>query len=181
MAAGDGLVSMTPTSIAHSGTSASINADGGVDFTAVTELSLNGVFTSEIDNYLIVISAYTSVDERTMRFRLRASGSDASGSDYTKQQLRADASSATGARTTGATEGDLGNYDTATSGDTVHLYGPALAQPTAVRNINVDSDNGAEILDRATTHSLSTSYDGITIYPTANAITGNIHVFGYEE
>ena len=48
-------------------------------------------------------------------------------------------------------------------------------------SINVDSDNGAEILDRATTHSLSTSYDGITIYPTANAITGTIHVFGYEE
>jgi hypothetical protein len=55
MAAGDGLVSMTPSSIAHSGTSASINADGGVDFTAVTELSLNGVFTSDYDNYLIVM------------------------------------------------------------------------------------------------------------------------------
>ena len=89
MAAGDGLVTMTPTSIAvaGAGSSASINSDGGVDFTSATSLSLNGVFTSGYDNYLLVIfhewsGASGGVD---ITCRLRAAGSDASGSNYTYQ------------------------------------------------------------------------------------------------
>jgi hypothetical protein len=74
MAAGDGLVIMTPTSIAHAGTSASINADGGVDFTAVTSLSLNGVFTSAHDNYLIVIRYVAASGDPRTRLRLRTAG-----------------------------------------------------------------------------------------------------------
>lgn len=180
MAAGDGLISMTPSSIAHSGTSASINADGGVDFTAVTSLSLNGVFTSDYDNYLIVIRAITSDDERRTLFRLRVGGVDASGSDYTQQAIVVESTSVSGSRLTSQTAGAFGTYDLDWSGDHVHVYGPALAQQTATRSVNVDG-TGPEIQDRASTHSLSTAYDGITIYPTGFSFTGNIHVFGYEE
>jgi hypothetical protein len=178
MAAGDGLVSMTPTSIAHSGTSASINADGGVDFTAVTSLSLNGVFTSEIDNYLIVFSA--SVTANTVaEFRLRAAGSDATAANYTWQWLQAGGSTVDGLRVSSDTEGIFGYFSTSENGVHMHVYGPALAQPTAVRGVNVASFSGARLMDTATTHSLSTAYDGITFF--TGTFTGNVHVFGYEE
>jgi hypothetical protein len=187
MAAGDGLISMKPTSIAHSGTSASINSDGGVDFSAVTSLSLNGVFTGDYDNYLIVFTGLASSGAVGVNFRLRASGTDASGTDYTQQLLRADSTTVSAARVTSATQfsiqttgPDLNN------GSHVYVYGPHLAQPTAVRSVtevSIDASltTNVNIFDRAQTHSLSTSYDGFTIETNVNNITGTIHVFGYEE
>ena len=179
MAAGDGLISMTPTSVAHSGTSASINADGGVDFSAVTSLSLNGVFTSDYDNYLIVIaaSATTAID---FTLRLRSSGSDASGSNYTYQYLLANGSSASAARTSSATSGIFANADnTQSSGYHLAIYGPYLAQPTAYRCVDAYGREGGRMYNFAGTHSLSTSYDGITF--AGGTFTGMVHVFGYEE
>jgi hypothetical protein len=183
MAAGDGLVSMTPTSIAHSGTSASINADGGVDFSAVTSLSLNGVFTSAHDNYLVVIrhqaSSGTGID-----FRLRASGSDNSTSNsYVLQYIASDGSNTAGGRTTSNIASDLSaSYPTQRDGTHIYLYGPYLAQPTAGRSVTGLGYTSAYLLDSAFTHDQSTSYDGFTLTTdSTQTLTGNIVVFGYEE
>lgn len=182
MAAGDGLVTMTPTSVDVTGTSASINADGGVDFTAVTSLSLNGVFTSDYDNYLLVINHVNSLQQTNITARLRAAGTDASGTDYTRQYIWANGASVTGARSTSQTTLFIGvSSDEQRSGDHVHLYGPYLAQPTASRNLNVVGETGASLFESACTHSLSTSYDGVTLACGAGNITGTVHVFGYEE
>ena len=185
MAAGDGLVSMTPTSIAHSGTSATINADGGVDFSAVTSLSLNGVFTGDYDNYLIVVNHYVSNTTGNWRLwlRLRSSGTDATATNYAYQRLSADSTTRGANRATSEAQFWLGQSSaTQRSGDTIHMYGPALAQPTAARNVDASGANSGMIFDMANTHSLSTSYDGVTLIPETGAqFTGNIHVFGYEE
>lgn len=184
MAAGDGLIVMQPTSIvvAGAGSSASINSDGGVDFTAVTSLSLNGVFVSGIDNYLIVIRDKASAANPGIYGRLRASGTDATGSNYIQQHLRADNTTVAGGRSAAQSYFELAQSSSTTeSGDVNHVYGPFLAQPTAFRSVSAWGLSSAYIYDVAATHSLSTSYDGITIYPASNNITGNIVVFGYEE
>lgn len=180
MAAGDGLVSMAPTSIAYSGTSAGINADGGVDFSAVTSLSLNGVFTGDYDNYLIVLP-YKASGGGTVRIRLRASGTDNStASSYVVQALTSNNTTVGAGRGT-SNQGDIGVSGTGESGRVVHIYGPALAQPTAWRVVSMSSDSTVRTADYANTHNQSTSYDGFTIYHDDSNITGNIHVFGYEE
>ena len=183
MAAGDGLISMKPTSIDHVGTSAVINDDGGVDFTAVTSLSLDGVFTSDYDNYLIVITGAASSD-KTIYFRVRASGSDASGTEYTVQTLAAYSNTKTGERRSSQTFGEVGTFRGGglKGASEVHVYGPGLPQATAWRAVTIEEGSAASILDRACTHSLSTAYDGFTILSSsAVTFTGNIHVFGYEE
>jgi hypothetical protein len=181
MAAGDGLVSMAPTSIAYSGTSAGINADGGVDFSAVTSLSLNGVFTSAYDNYLIVLDGTGSAGGY-LRFRLRASGTDNStASSYVTQELYAASTTRSGARNT-LDNGLLAYWEASTNSMTLSVYGPYLAQPTAFRSVTANGEGvGTSICDEAGTHNQSTAYDGFTIYPNSGNITGNIHVFGYEE
>lgn len=181
MAVNDGLISMKPTSIAHTGTSATINADGGVDFTDVTVLSLNGVFTSTYDNYLIIISDDNVSNTASVIFgRLRVAGSDASGSNYAYQLLDFDPTSETGSRSTSQSSGYFGTSSSNNSGNTIYIYGPALAQPTISRCVNAHGYLGARTQDGVTTHSLSTAYDGITLLP-QQGITGNVHVFGYEE
>jgi hypothetical protein len=180
----DGLVTMTPTSIDHVGTSASINANGGVDFEGVTSLSLNGVFTGGddgFDNYRVVINfikdAGISAD---MQMALRASGADAT-SNFTSQRLRARDVNVDGIRTNDSRFGDLG-ATSLYSGLEAHFYGPGLGQPTAIRTFSSAGRDNASLYDYAQTHSLDTSYDGFTIYSSnAESFTGNLIVMGYAE
>jgi hypothetical protein len=182
--AGEGLVSMKPSSIAFSGTSASINSDGGVDFSAVSSLSLNDVFTSDYDNYLLVMRHVgSSAGQDAVTMRLRAAGSDATAADYTGQSLFSSSTTVAAGRGTSLTGFFITNTDnTQRNGVQVHVYGPALAQPTATRSVTVESTSEAILNDYANTHSLSTSYDGFTLLVASpDTMTGNIHVFGYEE
>ena len=179
--AGEGLVSMKPTSIAFAGTNAAINANGGVDFTAVTSLSLDGVFTADHDNYVVYITHEAAMSGYNLWYRLRASGTDATATDYVRQNLAAQSTSVSAARNSSVARGNIGLTSTAQFGDTLHVYGPYLAQPTASRSVTGSGHLGAYISDEACTHSLSTSYDGITIFPDTVDITGTVHVFGYEE
>ena len=185
MAAGDGLIVMTPTSIDVTGTSGSINADGGVDFTAVTALSLNGVFTSSYDNYLIVCECLqTSGSASTWYTRMRLSGTSDSGNNYAWQFLNADSSTVSGTRLTPVGQAGLMlPSPTTRSGFYLYLYGPALAQATAQRSVTVSGNSSALIRDFAATHSLATAYDGIELTDLGGGapITGNVRVFGYEE
>ena len=176
-----GMVLLTPTSIAYSGTSASIGANGSVEFSACSSLSLNGVFSADYDNYMVAVSGTTSNNAGQIRFRMRTSGTDATGSDYTRQRLSADGTTVSGPRDVSQIAGVLGYLDDGlSSGTTGVIYGPYLAQPTASRGITASAYNDAYIGDYATTHSLSVSYDGITFSPDfgTQTITGLISVYG---
>ena len=178
----NGLVVMTPSSIAYSGTSASINADGSVVFSACTSLSLNGVFTSDYDNYMI--SARTQKSANVVLFgRLRASGTDESSASnyYTDQYLYANGTGIGAARTT-RNQWYIAYLDSALrNGFVAHWYGPYLAQPTAGRTVAADSYLNAETIDSAYTHSLSNSYDGFTLLPASGTVTGLVTVFGFNQ
>jgi len=175
-----GMVLIKPTSIDYGGTSATLGENGQVTFSAVTSLSLNGVFTADFDNYVIAWSASVSVDVPGLFARLRASGSDASGTDYTQQYILASSTSVSGARTASATSFAVAypDNDLAANGSTMYFYSPFLAQPTAHRSVNQDAVSSARIVDTANTHSLSTSYDGITIFPGSGNMTGKLAVYG---
>lgn len=173
----NGLHLITPTSIAYTGTSASISANGSVTFSACSALSLNGVFSADYDNYQIFVGGTGSLT-RLIWLRFRTGGTDATGSNYTRQYLL---SYSTTIYATRATEtfgycGALGS--TLKSGSLVSVYGPYLAQPTAWRNVCAVENSGVEIQDFAGTHSLSTSYDGFTVGVNSQNITGRIAVYG---
>jgi hypothetical protein len=174
-----GMVLMKPTSIDNSSGSASVNDNGQVTFSAVTSLSLNGVFTADFDNYVLAFNAKASANEY-IRFRMRSSGTDDSGSNYTHQYLLAGSTTIAGARSTGASNGTIGIFggNASPSANTFYIYGPALAQPTASRGVSMSTVSTIRIDDYVSTHSLSTSYDGITFFPDANNITGSVAVYG---
>lgn len=178
VAAAPGMVLLTPSSITHSGTSASIGANGQVTFSAVTSLSLNGVFSADFDNYVIAWNATATANEY-IRFRMRASGTDDSGSNYVHQYLLAGSTTIAAARSTGAANGTVGIFGGSSySANTFYIYGPALAQPTASRGVSMSTVSTIRIDDFASTHSLSTSYDGMTFFPVANNISGKLAVYG---
>ena len=175
---GPGMVLMKPTSITHSGTSATLGANGQVTFSAVTSLSLNGVFSADFDNYVVSMRGVLSSGDEVVLARLRASGTDASGSDYTNQSLTADNTTVAAGRSTTSGAASFPISATQRSGVTNFIYGPYLAQPTAFRLISAWGYNSAFIQDFASTHSLSTSYDGITFFRSPQTFTGAVQVYG---
>jgi len=174
-----GMVLVSPTSITHSGTSATLGANGQVTFTAVTSLSLNGCFTAGFDNYVVSVRG-TSSTNTNLYYRLRASGSDASGSNYTVQELVAESTAVSAARYTSQTQANNFLFGPSLqNGDGLYFYGPFLAQPTASRVVSVGESGGARIIEYAVTHSLSTSYDGFTFLTNSAAtVTGALQVYG---
>lgn len=176
----NGLHLITPTSIAYTGTSASISANGSVTFSAVSTLSLNGVFSADYDNYQIVMRGTPSASGLDTYVRFRSSGTDDStASSYVGQYLYGNGTSVTGGRETSAQVRVNTWWTTQRDGHVVNLYGPFLAQPTAGRSITVNSYTSASIFDMAWTHNQSTSYDGITLYVASGySFTGRVAVYG---
>lgn len=174
----NGLVVMTPTSIAStgSGNSSSINADGSVDFSSCATLSLNGVFTSSYDNYMVVCRITGTLD---VIGRVRLSGTDAT-TNYTDQYLSASGASVNGGRFTRSFFGITESSSTQRSGFSLYLFGPSIAQPTAVRSVAVSDSSSARLIEFAATHSTSTAYDGMTLLPEkTGTLSGLLTVFAF--
>jgi len=184
----NGLVVMKPTSIASTGTgnSSSIGANGKVTFSSCATLSLNGVFTSSYDNYMISIrSVAGSSGAYNFHSRLRASGSDATGSNYTHQALYASGNTFSAGRATQTwlRFGEIAGT-TLYNGQTIYLFGPNLAQETAWRSVDANAEASAAIYDLAGNHSLTTQYDGITFavdFATPVLATGIVTVYGFNQ
>jgi len=176
--AAPGMVLLTDYTITHAGTSATLT-NGQVTFTGVTSLSLNGVFTADFDNYVVSIRGIIATSGGSIDARYRSSGTDASGSNYARQLMEAANTNVSANRSTGQTSHPfMGMNNASEQGAYVMIYGPHLAQPTAYRNVGVHSFSGAYMQEYAGTHSLSTSYDGFTLIPSANSITGALQVYG---
>jgi hypothetical protein len=185
MALTNGLVVMTPTSTAKTGTgsTATINSNGSVTFASCATLSLNGVFTSSYDNYMLNIRWSQATNVSFIYSRLRASGTDSTATtDYNHQYISAVGTAISGGRLTGDGFWTVA-YSSTTyrNGMSMFLFGPKLSSPTAFRSVAVDSLGGGNIYDVAGTHELSTSYDGITLYPSQNSISGLVTVFGFNQ
>lgn len=181
----NGLVTITPTSIVSTGTgnSSSINTNGSVTFESCETLSLNGVFTSSYDNYMISIRTQNSASSLSALYaRLRANGTDdVTASGYSAQTINVQGTTISGLRVTG-TSGIWGATSaTRRDGITVYLFGPQLAQSTVWRGVNFVGDAGGTVYDVTGTHTQATSYDGFTIYPSTNTISGLITVYGFNQ
>jgi hypothetical protein len=180
----NGLILLKPTTVDKTGASstATISALGSVEFGSCETLSLNGVFTSAYDNYMIVYwGQAASTGQEPVYLRLRTGGADNStANSYTIQYVFANGTSVSGARWS-ATLADFFTYTNNSSyrsGAIGYLYGPSLTQPTAMRSANCYGVNGGAIIDYAITHNQSISYDGFTFSVTSPGISGRVAVYG---
>jgi hypothetical protein len=182
MALTNGLVVMTPSSVAKTGASstATINADGSVTFGSCETLSLNGVFTSAYDNYMVTVR-HVGTGSQALGFRLRAGTDNSTASSYVRQYIEVNGTSVAGARATDNIGYISSTYSTQRDGFTAYFFGPYLAQPTAVRSVTVAASSSAYMIDYAVTHNQSTAYDGFTFIPSSSNFSGLVTVFGFNQ
>jgi hypothetical protein len=143
---------------------------------------LNGVFSADYDNYMIVMRHIDSTFNAAINTRLRLSGTDASDTGYTFQRLDAAGTTIAASRSSSQTSGRVSSVsDSLQNGFALYFYGPFLTQPTAYRSVTVENGGSpgvVGILDYAGTHSVSTAYDGMTFLAASGTITGRIAVYG---
>jgi hypothetical protein len=147
-------------------------------FTGSSSESVNNVFSSTYDNYLILGEGTNSANDY-INFRMRVGGVDNStASSYITQLLETDNATVTGSRVT-QTSGRISRWSSGTgrTGFTAWMYDPFVAVETSVRSN--EKRQAVPILgDFATHHTQAVSYDGITFFPTSGTMTGSISIYG---
>ncbi len=181
-----GLTLLTPTSIANTSGTASIGASGTITFSAVSTVSLNDVFSTTYQNYLIKIN-FTKATSGDLNMRLRASGTDATGaSDYGQHGYQgasnADTVTGTSANTSSWGIGAATNT-IETSSVIVWLFSPQNAsRRTLFQSFCAYYDNtNFQNVKRAGGHKQVAGYDGFSLIQTSGTITGEVSVYGYNK
>lgn len=166
-------------------TSSGLNLVGGSSFTAVSSVSLNNVFTSTYENYLLLFRLTAMSATTTLSSRFRAGGTDASGGDYSWQDVSGFGGTAGAGSNSGQSSFNFGtvlNTGADRYAYRFDLYGPQTATKTlGLYEGGYQNNGGTTITNQINTvHGLSTSYDGISFFPASGTITGSIRVYGYK-
>jgi hypothetical protein len=173
-----GLRMVVPTSVSVGSGSGSANANGFVTFSGASTISLNGVFSSTYDNYLIMCEFFAS-GNISLSARMRLAGTDASGSNYTRQGLIGDTTTASATQTINATSSTIAFGGTARNNFKFELFSPAIAQRTT--GIVYNAEQAPALRINTFYHDVATAYDGITFITSAGTFSGTIGVYGFKD
>lgn len=178
----EAMVPIIPTSVV--GTGVVLGANGVVTGTAVaTSFSINGCFTTEFDQYLVIFEGTNPVGS-TITGRLRASGTDSSAG-YDKNVLYTSESGASGA----SLESNLAQWPMSLYGLPLNrllkfdFHGPALAVGTKVITDYNETNNAGAIARSVASlyHRTASAFDGVTFFLTASSHTFTVRIFGYNK
>jgi hypothetical protein len=148
-------------------------------FSAVSSVSLNDVFTSSHENYFFLATIASSVTNPLINLRLRASGSDDTTSNYQRQELYAGSTTVAGVRASNSNKFNFGYVHSNGGICSMTFFRPQLAQKTGIMVQNDENLDRAYIYFANGGFSLTTQFDGFSIYPASGTITGTIRVYGY--
>ncbi len=147
--------------------------------TAAASVSVNNVFSSDYQTYLIIVRLSTASALAALDMRLRVGGVDNStASSYTRERLLQ-----TGATVQGGTEvqsqwasigGLLGVSQRTLT--TITISSPAEAARTHFLCHTARDDAQAV---QSGFHNQSTAYDGFSLIAVSGTITGNVRTYGY--
>lgn len=151
-------------------------------FTASSAVNINDCFSSTYNQYKIIVK-FTNADSgtRDARLRLRVSGSDASGADYSYGSFgrRDNGSDFT---TSGANQNqfDFGRANAnAANYSSFEIITPFQTVPTVIYGGYAGHDGSSAFFNTlGGRHSLSTSYTGCSIIALTGNLSGNYYIYG---
>ena len=178
-----GLTLITPTTIANTSGTASIGTNGTVSFSAVSNVSLNDVFSSTYDNYRIVIET-TASSGGYLNFKLRASNSDNSAAEYGwgMNMITNGGSQFSLAGINATTGWSILRPSTGRNSCSFDIYSPNIARATMYTGTQSYNDGATVGIAGAIggNHSVNTAFTGFTLLSGAT-ITGTVSVYCYNK
>jgi hypothetical protein len=141
-------------------------------FSGVASESFNNVFTTDYQNYKVIMRFVTSTTS-TVQMRFRASGTDNSASEYFTSGY------GVGTWSLGpVTSMQLAASLTASQkGIDLTVFSPEPAQLSLVTGHSMNSTNNS-FYSLGNQISSTAQFDGFTVFPSAGTITGIIRVYG---
>jgi hypothetical protein len=150
-------------------------------FSAVSAASCSAnVFSTTYIHYVVRVNIIGSAANNDIQIRVRASGTDYTGSTYRDQRLSASSTTVSASRATGQTSWKLGDSNSG-SYNFFELNLSNLKQTVASTGYtlsNYDSSGNIEIANRSYGMTDTSAYDAITIFPTTGTITGEYSIYG---
>jgi hypothetical protein len=166
--------------------SGSLTYVGGATFSGSSSQSLNSVFTSTYANYLILCNIDSVSTGANINFRLRASSTDSSASYYSNliyNDMSTGNTTFANISQSNASSWKVADLSATGSafGFTTSLFNPQRSQTTTFESGSHGYNYNGTIYQSfcGGVHNLTTSYDGITIFPTSGTFTGSIRIYGY--
>ena len=147
-------------------------------FSAVSSVSLNGVFTSAYDNYRVMINANLGSSSK-LQMRWRVSGSDDSTGNYQAQFIIGRSNTASAEFTTTDTAAELVRANN--SGSQIYsadIYSPNLSANTVI--IGLSHNLFPENTSNRNYFNATTVFDGLTLFIASGTFTGTLRVYGYQ-
>jgi len=157
-------------------------------FSAVSAINLNSVFTSTYTNYQLIVSCSGSA-ATDLNMRMRAASADNSANNYTwglqgMQFAGASQYNVSSGGTALVSLFNIGALGTVTRNHFVYdILNPQTTDYTTYTGSNIyqnTSVNGIMTQGQGVL-SVTTSYDGITLYPATGTITGTYWIYGYKK
>lgn len=184
-----GLIPIVPN-VTFSGGSVTSTPLGKVTFSAVSSISLNGVFSSAYHNYRIVFSDLQTNNAAgflTLRFR-NGSTDDATNTYYQywfMSKVNGTSQFNSGGPNTSYSLCNVNNFSSFSGSWTGEIISPALSgRQTVISGIGIGSDSGGvsyQIMSQVL-YNTAKAFDGITFFPTiGTTLSGNLQLFGYNE
>jgi hypothetical protein len=172
---GFGLILVKPSTVVG-GTD---NGKGTVSFSAASSVSLNDVFSSTYTNYKVLISIDSSSADVEMYYRMRLSGTDASGANYFGSGYQSVYTGSVGQdfSDNGTTAGTLGEVSTQGSFMDITFVNPNQALRTQFFS-NCHACTAVKEIFAGGMHGVTTAYNSLTFYPVSGTITGSVSVYG---
>jgi hypothetical protein len=161
-----------------------------VSFSGVASVSLPAdTFTTTYDDYKIIFKVESSSTSGFLTIRFRASGVDATGSDYNYAGVGWQSGSAAENAQNQATNIGLffGHYTTLNTFtktmSEITVFNPKLTEFTSTigltsSSVSVGGTGRLATINTAGLHKLATAYDSATFIASAGNITGSASVFG---
>lgn len=173
-----GLVSIIPTSVTIASGTSSYNSTGVVTFDAASSVRLNGVFSSNYQDYRVQYRLNTSASTRPL-CRFSKNGIDSSTSVYATANITYTQSTVYAG---GATSAAM--YPNSTVGVTTHSAEFTIYKPFDATAYTMAYSTGIGGYEGGRTgsvrHLIADTWDGFTVLPeTGGTISGTIRVYGY--
>lgn len=174
-----GMWRITPTSVSGTGVSLS---GAQIVLSSTTAATINGVFTSDFDNYLLIGKATSSTGDITLQFTVAGTPTTTNTYNWSMMQAYAGAGVTTvrTANTNSITLFAMGAGTTANCQITTEIMSPKLTEATLVSTQNNRSDGNYQTPANYLFYGNqadSTAFDGFKLLCAGN-ITGKFSVYG---
>lgn len=162
--ASSGLVHITNTSVS-----------------SVSAIDVDSCFSATYRHYMIKLNLEGAA--ATVGMFMRASGVTATASNYERQYISVNGTSATAGRSGGqASWSPAGETETASKNQTeIWVYSPFVSNSYTQANIVMSGNNNIDTinyLDILFSHLVTASYDGFRINVSSGTVSGTVSVFG---